>query len=84
MAYARGKRFKSEFERAMEHAFDIRAESTIRRESEKEDLEESARFLRLQGRSIPPFYSPDEPYETEEEKEEKRRRKNVTSRKIQY
>lgn len=83
MAYARGKRFKSEFERAMEHAFDIRAESTIRRESEKEDLDESAKFLRLQGRSIPLFYLPEEPYETEEEKAEKRKRKNVRSGKIQ-
>ena len=82
MAFARGKRFKSEFERAMEHAFDIRAESTIRRESEKEDLEESEKFLRFQGKVIPPFYG--EHYETEEEKAEKRRRKNVTSRKIQY
>ena len=84
MPIARGKRFKSELERALEHAFDIRAESTIRGERERKDLEESARFLRSQGRSIPPFYSPDEPYETEEEKAEKRKRKNVTSRKIQY
>ncbi len=82
MAYARGRRIKTEFEKALEHATDLRGESVIRREKEKEEFDENMEFLRLQGKVPPTFYNPSEPYETEEEKRE--RRKKVKVGRVQF